>query len=148
MSHIDAALAKCPQYEAQPVEWLHSLWDFWDWTKQMQMIRGAAEGIFKRPELTDEHGKYNGMNDFIFTWNREHLALCQYREFHEFPLRPAGSAGIPIIQALPPYPPRLVKIDPFSKWGMLGSKTIQNTVCFRLTPHIATGHKSGQGGRS
>ena len=25
MSHIDAALVKCPQYEAQPVEWLHSL---------------------------------------------------------------------------------------------------------------------------
>ena len=133
MSHIDAALVKCPQYEAQPVEWLHSLWDFWDWTKQMDIIKGAAEGVFKRPELTDEHGKYNGMNDFIFTWNKEQLALCQYREHHEFPLRPEGSAGIPVIRALPTSPPRLVNIDPFSKWGMAGSKTIQNTVATYLS---------------
>ena len=133
MSHIDAAVAKCPQYQAQPVEWLHSLWDFWGWSKQMGLIKNAAEGAFKRPELTDEQGKYQGMSDFIFTWNREHLALCQYREYHEYPLRPEGSPGIPIIQKLPEHPPGYVKIDRFQKWGMIGTKTIQNTVATYLS---------------
>ena len=133
MKHIDNALLKCPQYEAKPVEWLHSLWNFWDWSDQMDIIKAAAEGIFKRPELTDEHGKYQGMSDFIFTHNKEQLALLQYREYFEFPLRPAGSPGIPIIRKLPTSVPKLVNVDPFSKWGTIGSKTIQNTVATFLS---------------
>ena len=133
MSLINGAMAKNPQYEAQPVQWLHSIWDFWDWTKQMKVYPSAAEGIFKRQGFTDMQGKYRGMQDYLFNHNEAQLALLQYREEHDFPLRPHGSPGIPIIQQFPSGPPKLDKIAPYHEWGRVGTKTFQETVNTYMT---------------
>jgi hypothetical protein len=125
MSLIDQAVAKNPQYQGVPVQWLRSLFDFWAFTKEMKTRN--TEGLFKRPEITDEAGKYAGMSDFTFKHDSEHLALLQYREQHDFAWRPEG-AGIPIITTLPTKPPPLVKTDSYAKWGKIGTLTLETTV--------------------
>ena len=125
---IDASMAKNPTYKAQPTTWLRCLYDFWGWSKQMDLHRNCAEGAFKRQGLTDEEGTYSGMYDFIFNPDKEHLALMQYRERHDFPLRPAGGNGVPTIQKLPVGPPSLAQVKPFESWGKISNKTIRDTI--------------------
>ena len=107
------------------MQWLRSLFDFWVFTKEMQPHN--PEGLFKRPQITDEAGKYSGMNDLTFKHESEHHALMQYREQHDFSWRPEGS-GTPVIKGLPTKPPPLVKTDSYAKWGKIGSLTLENTV--------------------
>ena len=128
ISTIDGSLAKKPSYMAQPVTWLRCLYDFWDWSKQMDMPNGVAEGAFKRQGLADEEGTYNGMYDFVFNPDKEQLALMQYRERHDYALRPEGEKGVPVIRKLPTGPPRLAKIASYEKWGKIKNRTIRDTV--------------------
>ena len=128
ISTIDGSLAKKPSYMAQPVTWLRCLYDFWDWSKQMDMPNGVAEGAFKRQGLADEEGTYNGMYDFVFNPDKEQLALMQYRERHDYELRPEGEKGVPVIRKLPTGPPRLAKIASYEKWGKIKNRTIRDTV--------------------
>lgn len=125
---IDQAMEKNPQYQAQPVEWLHSLWDFWAFIKSMGVTSSTVEGAFKRPEITDDEGGYIGMNDLIFKKNDQHLVTMQYREKHHFPLRPENGMGVPILRNLPPSPPSLATVQPFEAWGKRGCVTFQQTV--------------------
>ena len=116
MEHIDAATSKNPQYQAKPVQWLHCLWDFWEWADKGMQMGNPAQNLFKS-QAVDENGWYRGMYDLIFTAHAEQLALLQYREAHDFPLRPEGSPGIQVIKHLPEAPPKLAKVEPFEKWG-------------------------------
>ena len=63
VSHINGALARNTQYNAQPVQWLHSLFDVWAWYKECVISKEEPEGLFKRPQMVDADGRYYGMND-------------------------------------------------------------------------------------
>ena len=129
ISIIDRAMSSVPQYDARPVQWLRSIFDFWGWHHEMKVPKDVAEGLYKRQtNLHDAQGKYCGMQDFIFTSSKEHLALMQYREMAQYPLRPEGSPGIPIIFELPSAPPKLKEVTAYSKWGKSGSNTIEKTI--------------------
>eukprot|EP00966_Prymnesium_polylepis_P145128 3351300-Prymnesium_polylepis.1 len=75
IENIDASMAKKPTQMAQPVTWLRCVYDFWAWSKQMDMYSTVAAGAFKRQGLADEDGTYAGMYDFIFNPDKEQLAL-------------------------------------------------------------------------
>ena len=127
---INTAVDANPQYQPHPVEWLHSIFDFWAFRKQLKPL--TLDGIFKRPTIVDEDGRYYGMCDFLFTRSVDKLALLQYREQWDFPLQPADSPGAQVIRALPTSPPDLKRILPFEKWGKIGVKTILTTIATYL----------------
>ena len=52
----------------------------------------------------------------------------QYRERHDYALRPEGEKGVPVIRKLPTGPPRLAKIASYEKWGKIKNRTIRDTV--------------------
>eukprot|EP00966_Prymnesium_polylepis_P284630 6576026-Prymnesium_polylepis.1 len=68
------------------------------------------------------------MYDFIFNPDKEQLALMQYRERHDFPLRPEGEDGVPVIRKLLTGPPGLAKLAPYKSWGKIKNRTIRNTI--------------------
>jgi hypothetical protein len=68
------------------------------------------------------------MYDFVFNPDKEQLALMQYRERHDYALRPEGEKGVPVIRKLPTGPHRLAKIAPYEKWGKIKNRTIRDTV--------------------
>ena len=70
------------------------------------------------------------------------LARLQYREQHDHPLLPENSTGCQVITKLPTSPPKMQRIKPFSKWGAIGSATLQGTISLvlrhaRSTPNEA-----------
>ena len=129
IENIDATMDANPKYNAKPVRWLRSVFDWQTWCKtELKVKPKDHEGVFKRQCLLDAEGKYKGMMDFVFTGNREAIALMQYREYPQFPLRPDGSPGTRVIHALPTSAPPLKQVQPFSKWGIKGAHTLQKTV--------------------
>jgi len=137
-SMIDAALAKNPQYKAKKVTWLRSLWNFWGWIRTMDVPKDVVDGIFKRQTAVhDKEGKFDGMYDFVFRADEHKLALLSYRERHNFPWRP-DDGGIQIIFKLPTQPPELKKIAPYSKWGLIKSKSIEHTILAYLNMSVAS----------
>ena len=128
-ANINQTCARNPHWQAQPVQFLRSLFDIKAWICLMQpcKIKRLVDG-----NVTAEDGTYDGMCDFLFSANAEGVALVQYREKHTHSYRPDRSQGAKVIGALPSTPPALAEVKARGAWAVQGSNNVRDTFAYAI----------------
>lgn len=125
-----------PQWAAQKVRRLYSLFDVKQWTDD-----AMGHAVFRNANRAcagDEQGSYNGMYDFLFKTHPTYRVAVSYREDAQFPWRPYDSpGGCKVINNLPEAPPELAPLKSKSQWGYSDNKSIEQTI-FMCSNHART----------